>query len=64
MEVRPEVARDFDAEMQSRLGDSAWAGCDSWYVDGTRITTNWPGRVAEYQRRTAEVDWDELELTV
>ena len=64
VEVRPEVAGTFDVEMQSRLGDSAWAGCDSWYVDGTRITTNWPGRVAEYQRRTAAVDWDELELTV
>ena len=63
VEVRADVARDFDAEMQSRLGDSAWAGCDSWYVDGGRITTNWPGRVAEYQQRTAEVDWDELELT-
>ena len=37
------------------------AGCDSWYRDGRRITTNWPGLVAEYQRRTATVDWAELE---
>ncbi len=28
---------------------------------GTRITTNWPGRVTEYRARTATVDWTELE---
>ena len=38
-----------------------WSGCDSWYRDGARITTNWPGRVQEYQERTARVDWDDLE---
>lgn len=59
--VRPEVWRAYDAEMQRRLGDSIWSGCDSWYRDGQRITTNWPGLVAEYKRRTATVDWSELE---
>lgn len=59
--VRPEVWQAYDAEMQRRLGDSIWAGCDSWYRDGQRITTNWPGLVAEYKRRTATVDWSELE---
>ncbi|MCW2791927.1 MAG: dependent oxidoreductase [Nocardioides sp.] len=61
--VRPEVADAYDREMQSRLATSAWAGCSSWYVDGPRITTNWPGLVGEYQRRTAEVDWADLEVT-
>ena len=61
--VRPEVAEAYDREMQSRLSTSAWAGCSSWYVDGPRITTNWPGLVAEYQERTAEVDWTELEVS-
>lgn len=60
VEVRPEVAEAYDREMQSRLRASAWNGCDSWYVDGSRITTNWPGRVTEYQERTADVDWSEL----
>ncbi|MFB9311805.1 flavin-containing monooxygenase [Nocardioides plantarum] len=60
IEVLPEVAEAYDREMQTRLRASAWNGCDSWYVDGSRITTNWPGRVSEYQRRTANVDWDEL----
>ncbi len=63
VEVLPEVAEAYDREMQSRLRDSAWNGCDSWYVDGPRITTNWPGRVAEYQDRTASVDWSELQVT-
>jgi cation diffusion facilitator CzcD-associated flavoprotein CzcO len=59
--VRPEAWASYDREMQARLGDSVWASCDSWYVDGTRITTNWPGLVTEYKRRTARVDWSELE---
>ncbi len=62
IEVRPEVAEAYDREMQQRLRDSAWNGCDSWYVDGPRITTNWPGRVAEFQERTAEVDWSDLDV--
>ncbi|HEU5038686.1 MAG TPA: NAD(P)/FAD-dependent oxidoreductase [Nocardioides sp.] len=59
--VRREVWELYDDEMQDRLGHSIWAGCESWYRDGRRITTNWPGLVAEYQRRTATVDWSELE---
>ena len=49
-EVRREVAERYDREMQARLGESVWAGCDNWYRDGGRITTNWPGLVGEYQR--------------
>ncbi|WP_139978341.1 flavin-containing monooxygenase [Nocardioides litoris] len=59
-EVRPEVEAAYDREMQARLRDTAWSTCDSWYTDGSRISTNWPGRVAEYQERTAEPDWREL----
>ncbi len=59
--VRADVADTYDREMQQRLADSAWSGCSSWYVDGPRITTNWPGLVAEYQQRLATVDWSELE---
>ncbi|GAA1793241.1 NAD(P)/FAD-dependent oxidoreductase [Nocardioides hankookensis] len=61
--VRREVWEAYDAEMQSRLGSGIWSRCDSWYRDGGgRITTNWPGQVAEYQRRLASVDWSELEV--
>jgi cation diffusion facilitator CzcD-associated flavoprotein CzcO len=59
--ARPEVYNAYDREMQSRLSGSAWSGCSSWYVDGPRITTNWPGLVAEYQSRLAAVDWSELD---
>ena len=46
--------------MQDRLGDSVWAGCDNWYQDSGRITTNWPGLVGEYEDRLAHVDWADL----
>jgi len=59
--VRAEAADAYDREMQGRLSRSAWAGCTSWYRDGARITTNWPGLVQEYLDRTASVDWSELE---
>ncbi|WP_127480624.1 flavin-containing monooxygenase [Nocardioides pantholopis] len=61
--VRPAVYDDYDREMQTRLSRSAFAGCESWYVDGERITTNWPGLVAEYRARLARVDWSELEVS-
>jgi cation diffusion facilitator CzcD-associated flavoprotein CzcO len=60
VDVRPERYDAYDREMQERLGRGAFAGCDSWYVDGSRITTNWPGQVAEYRARLATVDWDDL----
>lgn len=59
--VRPEVWAAYDREMQLRLRNSVWSHCDSWYRDGERITTNWPGQVVEYQRRLARVDWADLE---
>ncbi|MBF4163985.1 NAD(P)/FAD-dependent oxidoreductase [Nocardioides sp. CBS4Y-1] len=61
-DVRPEAERRFDDETQSRLATSTWATCESWYRDDSvgRITTNWPGTVREYQRRTARVYWNDL----
>ncbi len=57
LEVRPEVADRYDEEIQTRLADTVWAGCGSWYRSPAgRITTNWPGLVAEYQQRTARLD--------
>jgi cation diffusion facilitator CzcD-associated flavoprotein CzcO len=57
LEVCPDVAEAFDDEIQTRLARSVWSGCSSWYrADGGRVTTNWPGPVAEYQRRTAVFD--------
>jgi cation diffusion facilitator CzcD-associated flavoprotein CzcO len=57
MEVRPERALAYDAEMQQRLAASVWTGCQSWYRTATgRIVTNWPGMASEYRRRTARLD--------
>jgi len=63
IEVRPEVEERFDDEVQRRLKDSVWGGCASWYRDdGGRVTTNWPGTVAEYKQRTARVDPADFEV--
>lgn len=57
LEVRPDVAERFDAEVQRRLARSTWSLCHSWYreADG-RVSTNWPGLVSEYHRRTRTLD--------
>jgi cation diffusion facilitator CzcD-associated flavoprotein CzcO len=60
LEVRPEVCDAWDTEMQSRLAGSVWTQCDNWYSDGSRVTTNWPGKVSEYQARLRTVDFGEL----
>lgn len=62
-EVRTAAFEAYDREMQGRLRESVWARCESWYRDGDRITTNWPGRVGEYQQRLATVDWSHLVAT-
>ena len=60
--VRRDAEQRFDDEIQERLAHSVWASCSSWYhEDGGRITTNWPGQVAEYQRRCAELDVNAFE---
>jgi cation diffusion facilitator CzcD-associated flavoprotein CzcO len=54
IDVRPEAARAFDAEMQAVLDRSVWARTDhSWYkrADG-RITNNWSGTTLAYWWRT------------
>lgn len=60
--VRADRAAAYDEEMQRRLGSSVWSSCTSWYREpGGRITTNWPGTVAEYQRRTSAFDPSDFE---
>ncbi|MEW2501234.1 NAD(P)/FAD-dependent oxidoreductase [Amycolatopsis sp. NPDC047767] len=57
VDVRPEVEERYDREVQQRLGHSVWSACTSWYrqADG-RVSTNWPGLVTEYDRRTRVLD--------
>jgi cation diffusion facilitator CzcD-associated flavoprotein CzcO len=57
LEVRPDVADAFDIEMQTRLADSVWIGCDSWYrTESGRVVTNWPGMAREYRARTRRLN--------
>ncbi|OAR22116.1 hypothetical protein A8W25_29740 [Streptomyces sp. ERV7] len=57
LEVRPEVAEAFDAEMTRRTRRSVWATCTSWYRHSSgRVTNNWPGQTVEYRRRTARLN--------
>ncbi len=60
--VRADRAAAYDEEMQRRLDSSVWSSCTSWYREpGGRITTNWPGTVAEYQQRTSAFDPSDFE---
>ncbi|MEU4422010.1 NAD(P)/FAD-dependent oxidoreductase [Actinoplanes sp. NPDC024001] len=57
LEVRAERATVYDQEIQERLADSVWTGCQSWYRTASgRVVTNWPGKAVEYRRRTARLD--------
>ncbi len=57
MDVLPDVEQRYDEEIQRRLGHSVWTSCMSWYrQDNGRVTTNWPGLVTEYDRRTRRID--------
>jgi cation diffusion facilitator CzcD-associated flavoprotein CzcO len=56
LDVRPDRAAAYDAEIQRRLAHSVWTACQSWYrTAGGRIVTNWPGLAGEYRRRTARL---------
>lgn len=63
LDLRPEVQRWSGELVQSRLRDSIWTACDSWYrQDGEgRVVSNWPGFMSEYRRLTREFDQSEYE---
>jgi hypothetical protein len=57
IEVRRDVEKASDADLQARFDGTAWTACDSWYRDeGGRIVTNWPGYMREYLEQTKAVD--------
>ncbi|WP_405136673.1 flavin-containing monooxygenase [Nocardia sp. NBC_01388] len=57
LDVRTEVEQRYDTEIQQRLDRSAWTSCASWYrAESGRVSTNWPGLVSEYSRRTRHPD--------
>ena len=64
-ELRPEVQRAYNEEVQERLADSVWntGGCGSWYFDRNgRNSIQWPGFTFEYRRRTRRFDAESYRL--
>ncbi|MFA1549810.1 flavin-containing monooxygenase [Actinomadura chokoriensis] len=65
LEVRADVLDRFDADAQRRLSTSVWnrGGCDSWYLDADRRnTSNWPGYMTGYRRRTRRLSPSDYHL--
>lgn len=64
MDVKPEVVREYNRELQAELGETVWSwGCSSWYhtADG-RITNNWPGTNVRYRHLTDHVNLSDYRL--
>jgi cation diffusion facilitator CzcD-associated flavoprotein CzcO len=56
----------FFADVQARMKDSVWVkgGCDSWYLDGGRNYTLWPGHSFAYRskvKRARREDYEAVE---
>lgn len=64
LEVRPEAQAAYNQELRDRLARSVWeSGCSSWYVDEHgHDTSNWPGTMTEFRRRTSRVSLDAYRL--
>jgi cation diffusion facilitator CzcD-associated flavoprotein CzcO len=59
VEVRPEVQRDFNADLQRRMQRTVWTtgGCASWYLDAHgNNTTLWPRSTFAFRGLTSEFD--------
>lgn len=58
IEVRPEAQREWNEELQRKLGGSVWnTGCSSWYLDRNgRNSIMWPGFTFGYRNRVRRFD--------
>jgi cation diffusion facilitator CzcD-associated flavoprotein CzcO len=60
IDVRADVERASDQQVQERFAGTAWTRCDSWYRNERgRIVANWPGYMRDYVERSAVLDPDE-----
>ena len=63
MDVKAEVEQAYNHTLQQRLDKMVWRKvAHSWYMDGGRITNNWPGSTGEYRRRLRRVRWSDYRL--
>ncbi|MGW4478697.1 flavin-containing monooxygenase [Rhodococcus triatomae] len=64
VEVDPAVEDRFNVLIQQELDRSVWSRCSSWYRNSSgTVTTNWPGNVSTYRRRTRRVDRSDYRLS-
>ena len=67
LDVRPEVQRAFNDEIQERLEGTVWTsgGCSNWYVDPRtgRNTTIWPGTTWRFRKLMREFSLADFETT-
>jgi cation diffusion facilitator CzcD-associated flavoprotein CzcO len=63
LEVRPDVAAEFDAWVQRRTRGTVFAtGCHSWYLTETgRNTQNWPASTLTFRRRLRRLRPEEFQ---
>ncbi len=59
LDVKPQAMAAFNTALHRELDKTAWAGgCGSWYKTASgKITNNWSGFTADYERRTRQPDW-------
>ena len=66
VEVRPDVAAEYDARMQDRLAPTVWnaGGCTSYYRGGAgKNTAIWPDTSFKFRRLTKTFDLDKYTTT-
>lgn len=59
IEIGNDVFEKQDKRVQTRLAQTVWSGCKSWYVNEQgRNTTNWPGFTLSYRWLTRHLSLD------
>ena len=63
IDLQPAVMHSFNDALQSRLEDSVWSQCRSWYrADNGRNIAIWPGFTREYVRAVDGQKWTDFEF--
>jgi cation diffusion facilitator CzcD-associated flavoprotein CzcO/acetyl esterase/lipase len=58
LDIKPEVFKAHNLDLQARLAGSVWTTCRSWYrTEGGKVVALWPGFTAEYQQAIARPDF-------
>jgi hypothetical protein len=63
LDVRSDVQRRYNAELQQELAATAWsAGCKSWYKNAEgKVTNNWSSWTVRYWWRTRRAKLEDFE---